>query len=190
VAASQVVALDDALAAVHAQIGDVEQKLDAERKQAERNSAADALSGNLDEIERVLPDYLAASRRLFEAVGAVGYFHFGGGQIGALAQNTCAEIDSAMPIAMAELRRMANEVRDGRAPIPPRKPAPARAAAGTRAADPVAAPASSITYVPVRHGPRFRGAVPAADPILEAAGFRLLDRSSEAREMAIAVPRV
>jgi hypothetical protein len=68
-----------------------------------------------------------------------------------------------------------------------------------KSAEPVAIeqPASStpephFSYQPLKHAPRFRGA-PArsakVDPALAAAGFSVIDRSSEEREITFAVPR-
>jgi hypothetical protein len=124
-AASQVVGFEDALAAVNAQISEIERKIEIERTAAERAVAADALSRNLDAIEAALPDYLATAHRFAEAVEAVGHFHFESAQMAALTRNTQAQIEIAGAFALQELRGMVEQIKTGAAPIPPKPEHPA-----------------------------------------------------------------
>jgi hypothetical protein len=128
-AASQVVGLEDALAAVNAQVSEIERKIEIERTAAERVVAADALSRNLDAIEAALPDYLATARRLAETVEVVGHFHFESAQMAALTRNTQAQIEIAGAFALQELRGIVEQIKTGAAPIPPKPEQPAPVAA-------------------------------------------------------------
>jgi hypothetical protein len=124
-AASQVVGLEDAIAVVQAQIADIERKLDAERTQAGRNEAADKLACDLDGIEKALPAYLMAARKLADAVEAVAHFHYEANELGTVARNWAAQIEVAGAFAVAELRGMVEQIKTGAASIPPAKPKPA-----------------------------------------------------------------
>ena len=97
--------LADALAEVQTRIAGAEKAIEAERSAVQRNAAADALSRELDEIEKALPGYLAASRRFADAIEAVGHWHFDSSQIGTFARNTQAQIEIAAAFAVEELRR-------------------------------------------------------------------------------------
>jgi hypothetical protein len=193
VSASMVVGLEDAIAVVQTQIAEIEQRIAAERDAAERSAAADALTRDLDEFEKALPDYLAGARRITDAAQAFGHHHFEAGQLSALAQNTRAQIETAGLFILEELRSMVVAIRDARAPIPPKKPTTASADAPTKVSNSAVTVQDPFTYTPVRHAPTFRGAVPPSpklDPALAAAGFRMLDRSSQAREISYNEPRI
>jgi hypothetical protein len=186
--------LADALAEVQTRIARAEKAIEAERAAVERNAAADTLSRELDEIEKALPGYLAASRRFAEAVEAVGHWHFDCNQMGMFARNTQAQIEVAAAVAVEELRREVNAIRDGGAQVPPRKPEPTSVAPLSAVADPAVVQEPSISYHPLKGGPTFKGPVarsPKIDAaVLAVANFRVVDRSSEDRKIAIAVPRV
>jgi hypothetical protein len=118
-----------AIAAQQAKIAEAEAKIAAARAVIERNSAADKLARDLDEFEAALPDYLRAARRIANAADAVGHFHFESAELAAFTRNGQAQIEVAAAFALQELRVMVNAIRDGAAPIPPKKPAPASVAA-------------------------------------------------------------
>jgi len=123
--ASQVVGFEDALAAVNAQVSEIERKIEIEHTAAERIVAADALSRNLDAIEAALPDYLATAHRFAEAVEAVGHFHFESAQMAALTRNTQAQIEIAGAFALQEPRGIVEQIKTDAAPIPPKPEQPA-----------------------------------------------------------------
>jgi hypothetical protein len=101
----------DALAELQAQIADMEQKITAERAAMERNQAAETLALDLDEIERALPDYLAAARRFADALEAV-HFHFEATQIGRFVRDGQSQVDVAAAFATQELRAMVTAIRE------------------------------------------------------------------------------
>jgi hypothetical protein len=157
----------DALAELQAQIADMEQKIADERAATERKQAAEKLALDIDEIERALPDYLAAARRFADALEAV-HFHFEATQIGRFVRDGQSQVDVAAAFATEELRAMVAAIRDGTAPIPVPKPS----------VEPVAA---------IEPAPRTETVfMMASDP---AANLTVLDRSSEARTIKIAGPQ-
>jgi hypothetical protein len=113
----------DALDEVQAKITDTEQKIAVERALVQRKAAGNELAGKLDEVERTLPDYLEAARRLAGALEAI-HFHYESNEVARFVGNTTAQVEVAAGFALAELRAMANSIRDGSAPIPAPKPAP------------------------------------------------------------------
>jgi hypothetical protein len=185
--------LADALAEVQTRIAGAEKAIEAERAAVQRNAAADTLSRELDEIENALPGYLAASRRFADAIEAVGHWHFDSSQMGTFARNTQAQIEVAAAFAVEELHRMVNAIRDGGAPIPPRKPEPTSfARLPLIASDSAVAQEPPFNYHPLKGGPTFKGPVarsPKIDPVASA-NFTVMDRSSETRKIAIVVPRM
>src|SRR5437868_2129082 len=120
-AGSRLAGWDVALAALQVQIADTERKLAAERQTVERNAAADKLARDLDEVERVLPDYLKESRRLADALEAM-HFHFESTEMARFVRNGQAQVEIAAAMALQELRGMASAIRDGAALIPAPKP--------------------------------------------------------------------
>jgi hypothetical protein len=122
IAASKVVGLEDAIALVQAQIADTERKIDVQRTQAERHAAAEKLSRDLDVIERALPLYLDAARRLTDAFEAVGYWHYEAGEAGAFVRHARPQVETQATFALQELRGLVEQIRTGAAPIPPNKP--------------------------------------------------------------------
>jgi len=113
-----------AVAAQQAKVVDAEAKVAAERAAVERNAAADKLAHDLDEIDKALPDYLTAARRLADAIDQVSHFHYEANELGAVARNWAAQIDVAGALALAELRQMVEQIKTGVAPMPPGKPSP------------------------------------------------------------------
>jgi hypothetical protein len=122
-AASQVVGLEDALAAVGAQIAEIEQKLGAAAAQAERHAAAEKLARDLDVIQKALPLYLDAARRLTDAIEAVGFWHYEIGEVGVFLRSSKPQIETQATFGLQELRAMVEQIKTGVAPIPPAKPA-------------------------------------------------------------------
>jgi hypothetical protein len=112
-------------------------------------------------------------------------------ELSAVARNWAAQIDVAGALAVQELRGMVTAIRDGAAPIPPKKPEPAPTSVSEPVPDAIGAE-SLIKYHVHTGRPTFKGAVarsPKVDPALAAAGFSVIDRSSEEREITVAVPR-
>lgn len=122
IASSSVVALEDAISAIDGQIAHIERKLDAERVQADRSTAADKLKRDLDVIEKALPDYLAAAGRFADAVREVSHFHFEANAMGLLVRNVLAQVEIAAGAGLAELRQMTEQIKTGSIPIPPPQP--------------------------------------------------------------------
>jgi hypothetical protein len=120
---SRLAGLDAALAALQVQIADIEQKLADERAAVERAKAAEKLENDLDEIERALPDYLAAARRFADVLELV-FFHYESTEMARFVSNGMAQVEIASACSIQELRGMVTAIRDGSAPIPAPKPAP------------------------------------------------------------------
>jgi hypothetical protein len=129
VAASMIVGLEDAVAVVSAQIADIEQKLDAERTQAERKAASDQLARDLDEMDAVLPDFLATTRRFIDAFGKVGHWHYESGELGRFVSNCVSQTEIASAFSLQELRGIVEQIKTGSSPIPPKPEQPASAVA-------------------------------------------------------------
>jgi hypothetical protein len=123
IAASKVVGLEDAIAVVQSQIAEIERKIDAERTHAARVTAADALSRDLDVIERALPLFLDAAQRLTDAIEPVGHWHFEIGEVGTFLRSTKPQLETQATFGLQELRGMVAQIRSGAVPIPPAKPA-------------------------------------------------------------------
>ena len=113
----------DAFGEVQAKIADTEQKITTERALVQRKAASEKLARDLDEVERVLPDYLGAARRLVGAVEAI-HFHYEANEMARFVGNTTTQVEVAAGFAVAELRAMAGSILMGAAPIPSPKPKP------------------------------------------------------------------
>jgi len=164
----------DALGEVQAQIADTEQRIAAERAAAKRKAASKELARKLDEVERALPHYLDAGRRLADALDAI-HHHFETTQMASFVRNVQAQVEVAAAFAMQELRGMVGAIRDGAMPIP--------------AAKPGATQAPVVVDLDVVKEPK---GVPhiQPDPVLSEAYFTVIDRSAEARTIQIEVPRL
>jgi hypothetical protein len=124
VAASQVVALEDAITVVQAQIADIEQKLDAERIAAERKTASEKLAHDLDAVEKALPNCLEAGRRFAAALGEL-HHNFEATQMATFLASALSQVEIASASAVTELRGTVRGIADGTMPIPAAKPVPA-----------------------------------------------------------------
>jgi hypothetical protein len=107
----------DALGEVQAKIADTEQKIATERALVQRKAASEELTRQLDEVERGLPDYLGAARRLACALEAI-HFHYEANEMARFVGNTTAQIEVAAGFALAELRATADRIKTGEAAIP------------------------------------------------------------------------
>jgi len=114
----------DAIADLQAKIADAERKLADERAAVERKAASEKLSRDVDAIERALPIYLEASRKLADALSEIHHNHETT-QMRLFIGNTTAQVEVAGAFATQELRAMVNAIAEGNAPIPPAKPQPA-----------------------------------------------------------------
>jgi hypothetical protein len=114
----------DAMVGVRKMIADIEQKLADERAVAHRKAASEELARNLDEVERALPDYLAAARRFADALEAAAHFHWETAEMVKFVRSGQAQVEIAAALALRELRGMVTAIRDGAAPIPAPKPQP------------------------------------------------------------------
>ena len=113
----------DALGEVQAKIADTEQKIATERALVQRKAASEKLARDLDEVERVLPDYLGVARRFVGALEAI-HFHYEANEMARFVGNTTTQVEVAAGFAVAELRAMAASILMGAAPIPSPKPKP------------------------------------------------------------------
>jgi len=113
----------DALSEVQTLIADSEQKIATERAAVQRKAASEELARDLDQIERALPDYLEAARRLADALESMHYSHYESTEMAAFIRNGQAQVEVAAAFALQELRGTVIAIRDGAAPIPPRKSA-------------------------------------------------------------------
>jgi hypothetical protein len=161
-AASALAGIDDALAVLGQQQAEAERQLAAERDRVERAVAADKLDKQVAAIEAVLPDYLARSRALADALSEIGHWHFESGQMSGFLQNTIGQIEVAANFTLAELKAMPEAIRQGRQAIPSYKPGPA--------------PTEQVGKVVPHIKP---------DPVMREANFTVIDRSAEARTIPI-----
>ncbi|QHP72175.1 hypothetical protein EI171_35665 [Bradyrhizobium sp. LCT2] len=111
----------DALKGVQTKIADTEQKLVAERAAAQRKAASDELARKLDQVERALPDYLNAGRRLADTLEAI-HHHFETAQVATFVRNGQAQLEVAVAFAAQDIRGMVRAIQDGAAPIPAANP--------------------------------------------------------------------
>jgi hypothetical protein len=109
----------DAIADVREKIGDAEQKLTIEKDRVRRAEASDALARDLDEIDAVLPDFLAITRRFVDAFGKVGHWHYESGDLSRFVSNCVSQSEVAAAFSLQELRGIARGIAEGSAPIPP-----------------------------------------------------------------------
>jgi hypothetical protein len=154
----------DALGEVQALIAQTKQKIAAERAAAERKAASEELARNLDAVKQALPEYLDAGRRFADALDAI-HHHFEATQMATFVRDGQAQVEVAAAFALQELRGMVDKVRDGAVPIP--------------AAKPNAEPVTFVEKPPTQ----------TSDPVLAAAAFRVIDRSSESRTYKVAGPQ-
>ncbi|UPK31753.1 hypothetical protein IVB18_25825 [Bradyrhizobium sp. 186] len=105
-AASALAGIDDVLAVLAQQKAEAERQLAAEREGIERAAAADRLHKQVAAIETALPDYLAQSRALADALSEISHFHFESHQMAGFLQNTMGQIEIAANFALAELKSM------------------------------------------------------------------------------------
>jgi hypothetical protein len=111
-------ALADALGEVRKMIAATEQKVAAEREAVARAKAAEKLKHDLDQIERALPDYLEAARRLADALESMHYSHYESTEMAAFIRNGQAQVEIAAAFALQELRATVELIKTGAAPIP------------------------------------------------------------------------
>lgn len=111
----------DALSQVQTKIADIEQELAAERAVVARKAASEALAGDLDAVERALPDYLATGKRFADALEKL-HFHHESGAMARFVGNTASQVEVAAGFALIELRGMVDAIGDGVVPIPAAKP--------------------------------------------------------------------
>jgi hypothetical protein len=251
VAASQIVGFEDAIAAVQAQIAEIEGKLDADRSQADRDAAATKFAAQIAAIEAAGAPWLEATRIYADALSQLAHMHFGANEMQGFLQRCAAQMNNAANVHLAELKPMPSAIREGRQSIPASKPEAAPIAV-TEPVEPTrvlfalrsvrwknahgeqkvadqycdaeltqtaAARGLRYSYVVPLDDPRRRellgvhggrhpnikqaidlddeaacrpahiAPVTASDPVLRQADFRVIDRSSDERKIAIAVPR-
>ncbi|MGY4325990.1 hypothetical protein ACVWWG_000404 [Bradyrhizobium sp. LB7.2] len=117
-AASALVGIDDALAALAQQKAEAERQLAADGDRSERAAVADKLHKQVAAIEVALPAYLAQSRALADALAEVGQFHFESGKMAGFVQNTMGQIEIAANFTLTELKAMPDAIRQDRQAIP------------------------------------------------------------------------
>jgi chromosome segregation ATPase len=185
-AASLLQGIDDAIGILGKEKAQAEAQLAAERDRIARDAAASKLAEQVSTIEMALRPWLEKSRVLADAMAEL-HWHFECGQMTAYVQNCMARVETAMNFHAPELNMMPKAIRDGSMPIPAPKPTS------------IAPPPPAVTqeppfkYHPLKGGPTFKGATersPNIDPALAAAGFRVLDRSSEERVVMTEGPRL
>jgi predicted nucleic acid-binding Zn-ribbon protein len=122
VAASQVVGFEDGLAAVNAQVGEIEHKIEMERNAADRASAAEKLARQIAGVENAIPDFMRAGRALASALSEIGYWHFESGHMESFIVDALTQIEIAAGFSLAELRPLPDRIQSGEAeiPMPPR----------------------------------------------------------------------
>jgi hypothetical protein len=113
----------DALTDLQAKIADAERKLADERSAAARKAASEKLARDVDAVERVLPAYLEASRKLADALGEI-HHHYEAMQMVGFIGSTTAQIETAAAFVTLELRSMVNAIAEGSMPIPAPKTEP------------------------------------------------------------------
>jgi hypothetical protein len=185
-AASLLQGIDDAIGILMKETAEAEAQLAAERDRVARDAAAGKLAEQVSTIEMALRPWLEKSRVLADALTEL-HWHFECGQMTAYVQNCMAEVETALNFHAAELNAMPKAIRDGSMPIPAPKPTP------IAPTPPAVTQEPPFNYHPLKGGPTFKGAVvgsPKIDPALAAAGFRVVDRSSEERVVMTEGPRL
>jgi multidrug efflux pump subunit AcrA (membrane-fusion protein) len=178
-ATSALAGIDDALAVLTRQKAEAERQLAAESERIKRAAAADKLNKQVAAIEATLPGYLQQSRVLADALSEIGHFHFESGQMAGFLHNTMGQIEIAANFTLTELKAMPGAIREGRQAIPPE---PVRA--------PVEVTEPKLEMQTVSQGATVTSMPHVeADPVLRAANFTVIDRSTEARTIQIEVPR-
>jgi len=135
-AASRLKGSTDALAALHAQLSVITQKIADGQTAVVRSAASEKLQTQVDDLDRCLAPFLSSARVFTEALNAIGHWHFESGQMSAFIVATMSQVEIAAGFSLAELRGMVAMVRDGAAPIPSSPPEVIAPVAVVEAAEP------------------------------------------------------
>jgi len=120
-AASLLASLDDAVKAQTERVANAEREMAAEQAQANCKAASEKIAVDVAKIERQLPNVLAAMRALAADLNVYEIFRFEAGSIAKFAINAANEIETALSVAIPDLKGGVIAVREGKEkpPIPP-----------------------------------------------------------------------
>jgi hypothetical protein len=123
-ALSALTGIDDALTILARQQAEAEAALADERGRVERVTAADALEKQIAAIEAAGAPWLEHSRIYADALAALSHWHYGASEMTQFLEGCMSQLEVAANFQLAELRAMPQMIRDGRQPLPPKKPEP------------------------------------------------------------------
>jgi hypothetical protein len=112
-----------ALSALNGQIAAAEQKLTAERDQAERNVVAEKIEANVVAAEKTL-DAIDMLRIFGEAFTALSPLSYDARQIDEAVREIAKQFEAAASAAISDVRSQAARIRNGTAKIPDLRPEP------------------------------------------------------------------
>jgi hypothetical protein len=107
-----------ALEALASQIDTAERALMAERETVERQAASEKLAVEVAAVQESLPRFLDGARELHGALMAVGGRTFEVGQLAQFLLGAMGQIEVAAAFSIDELKRMAEAIKVGHAPVP------------------------------------------------------------------------
>ena len=114
---SALAGFDAAIKAQDALIADTEARLAAERLDADRKAASDALAAQVAAIDKLLVPWLEASHDLASAFEAIDW-RFESTQMGGFIRNAAGEIENAAAMTASDLHHSIKAIRDGGQAIP------------------------------------------------------------------------
>lgn len=111
---------DDAIAVLTREKAEAEGQLSAERDRAARADASEKITTSVVAIERRVQPLLSAMRDAAEALSATDHFSFEAGQLGRYLAGAAGEAELAFAFVLPDVRRHAEAIKAGSAPIPRR----------------------------------------------------------------------
>jgi len=135
-AASVLAGLNDAIAALTAQQADAEGRVAAEKSHREREAAADSLARDIAVVEQQIKPWLRQSRKLAADLKKLGV-RFDPPQIGLFIADAAGQAETALGVALADLRDAERRIRAGAEAIP-------------RGAEPEPAPVKALPPAPTQ----------------------------------------
>jgi hypothetical protein len=115
--------LSAALSALNGQIASAEQKLTAERDQAERNAVADKIEANVVAAEKTL-DAIGMLRIFGEVFSELSPLSYDARQLEEAVREVAKQFEAAASAAISDARSQAARIRNGTAKIPDLRPEP------------------------------------------------------------------
>lgn len=177
-ATSMLSGIDDALAVLAKQQAEAERQLAEKRESANRVKAAGEIAAMAATIERRVEPLLSELRGMAAELAATDHLAFEAGQLGQFLSGAAGEAELALAFVLPMFRDLATGVKDGHVPIPRRPQAAEPAVIERPASEPHRAVHSATR-------PPHVEPVMISDPVVASANFTVIDRSREARKIAI-----